>query len=98
MIGIRSKLGFKGSGKWENSSGDNAKFGLSTSEIIYAVNKLKKENFIDCFKLFHFHIGSQIPNIGSIQDAVSEGARFYAELVKLGAPIEFFDIGGVPWG
>ena len=94
MIGIRSKLGFKGSGKWENSSGDNAKFRLSTSEIIYAVNKLKKENFIDCFKLFHFHIGSQIPNIGSIQDAVSEGARFYAELVKLGAPIEFFDVGG----
>ena len=94
MLGIRSKLSFKGSGKWENSAGDNAKFGLSTTEIIQAVNKLKQENFLDCLKLFHFHIGSQIPVIGTIQDAISEGARFYAQLVKMGAPLEYFDVGG----
>ena len=52
------------------------------------------EHFLDCLKLFHFHIGSQVPIIGTIQDAITEGARYYAQLVKMGAPLEFFDVGG----
>ena len=98
LIGIRSRLGFKSVGKWEGSSGDKAKFGLSLSEIVHAIDYLKDNDYLENLKLFHFHIGSQIPSISSIQDAIAEGARTFVEISKLGAPLEFFDIGGVPLG
>ena len=94
MIGIRSRLGFKSKGKWEGSSGDKAKFGLCAAEIVHAINLLRENNYLDGLKLFHFHIGSQIPSISSIQEAISEGARTFVEICKLGAPLEFFDVGG----
>lgn len=94
FIGIRSRLGFKSRGKWEGSSGDKAKFGLSLSEIVEAIKYLKETRYLDYLKLFHFHIGSQVPSISSIQDAITEGARTFVEISKLGAPLEFFDIGG----
>jgi len=94
LIGIRAKLGTQSAGKWANSSGDFSKFGLSTSEIISAINLLQSENLLGCFKLFHFHIGSQIPDIRILKDAISEGARIYAKLAQLHAPIEYFDVGG----
>jgi arginine decarboxylase len=94
IIGIRSRLGFKSRGKWEGSSGDKAKFGLSLSEIVEAIKYLKANKYLEYLKLFHFHIGSQVPSIGSIQDAINEGARTFVEISKLGAPLEFFDIGG----
>lgn len=93
-IGIRVKLSAKGTGKWEGSGGDFAKFGLSTPELLYAVNLLKKEGLADSFKLLHFHIGSQITDIRSIKDAVKEGARTYAKLYKMGNQLEFIDVGG----
>ena len=94
LIGIRSRLGFKSVGKWEGSSGDKAKFRLSLSEIVHAIDYLKENDYLENLKLFHFHIGSQIPSISSIQDAIAEGARTFVEISKLGAPLEFFDIGG----
>jgi arginine decarboxylase len=94
IIGLRAKLAIKGMGKWENSSGDKAKFGLTTPEIINAVQLLKQEGLADKLKLFHFHIGSQIPNIRHIKDAIAEGARVYVELHRLGINIEYFDVGG----
>ncbi|MFZ4713535.1 MAG: biosynthetic arginine decarboxylase [Bacteriovoracaceae bacterium] len=94
VIGIRAKLSTKGSGKWANSGGDHAKFGLTIPEIISAVKYLKKIDRLQCLKLFHFHIGSQIPEIRTIKDAITEGARVYAKLRKMGAPIEYFDVGG----
>jgi len=94
MIGVRAKMSIKGFGKWENSSGDRAKFGLTTSEIINVVNTLKEEGYADCLKLFHFHIGSQISNIRAVKDAVSEGVRIYTEICKLGIQLEYFDVGG----
>jgi arginine decarboxylase len=94
MIGIRAKLSTKGAGKWANSGGDHAKFGLTIPEIISTVKYLKKMEKIHCLKLFHFHIGSQIPEIRTIKDAITEGARVYAKLRKMGAPIEYFDVGG----
>ncbi len=93
-IGIRVRLQSKGGGKWEQSGGEHAKFGVTTTELLEAVNLLKAENFLSSFKLLHFHIGSQIPNIRSIKRAVNEGTRFYAKLKKMGCPLEFIDCGG----
>jgi arginine decarboxylase len=93
-IGLRSKLTTKGTGKWEKSGGDFAKFGLTTPEIIRAVQILKEAGKEDCLKLFHFHVGSQITDIGTVRDAITEGARIFAKLQKMGFQIEYFDIGG----
>ena len=94
LIGLRAKLATKGVGKWEKSSGDFAKFGLTIPEIVQAVRVLKEAGKQDALKLFHFHVGSQLTDIRTIKDAVREGARIYADLRNMGMPIEFFDIGG----
>src|SRR5206468_4043758 len=94
LIGIRSRLHSKGAGKWAESAGENAKFGLSTVELLAAVEMLKAENLTRCFKLVHFHIGSQVPDILTVKKAVQEAARFYAKLHKMGFNIEHLDVGG----
>ncbi len=94
LIGIRTKLYTKGSGKWESSSGEAAKFGLTTSELLHAVNVLRREGLSESFKLLHFHIGSQVTNIRTIKDAVKEGARIYSKLRKMNINVEFLDVGG----
>src|SRR5678815_2160484 len=94
LIGIRARLLSKGAGKWSESGGENAKFGLSTAELLAAVELLRAENLSHCFKLLHFHIGSQIPDILTIKKAVQEAARYYAKLSKMGFGIEFLDVGG----
>jgi arginine decarboxylase len=94
MIGIRSRLLSKGAGKWAESGGENAKFGLSTAELLAATEMLRAENLTHCFKLLHFHIGSQVPDILTIKKAVQEAARCYAKLHKMGFPIRYFDVGG----
>src|SRR3954470_10152316 len=94
LIGIRTKLYSKGSGKWESSGGEAAKFGLTTPELLHAVHVMRQEGLQDSFKLLHFHIGSQITNIKTVKDAVKEGARIYAKLRKMGLGVEFLDVGG----
>jgi len=94
MIGIRSKLQTRGSGKWESSGGDFAKFGLTTPEVLQAIKMLRDENMLDCAKLVHFHIGSQITDIRTIKDAAKEGARVYCKMRKMGVDIEYLDVGG----
>jgi len=94
MIGLRSKLTTRGIGKWEGSSGDFAKFGLTIPELIHAVRILKEAGKEHCAKLLHFHVGSQLTEIRVVKDAVNEGARVYAKLRKMGLPIEYFDVGG----
>src|SRR2546421_32290 len=94
LLGIRSRLMSKGGGKWADSAGENAKFGLSTAELLAATEMLKTENLTHCFKLLHFHIGSQVPDILIVKRAVQEAARFYAKLCKMGFQIEFMDVGG----
>lgn len=94
MIGLRAKIATKSSGKWASSGGDYAKFGLTITEILQAVKYLKSIDKAHCLKLFHFHIGSQIPDIRTIKDSISEGARIYAKLYKEGARLEYFDVGG----
>src|SRR5438445_819417 len=94
LIGFRARLLSKGGGRWAESAGENAKFGLSTAEILTAVEMLKSENLSQCFKLLHFHIGSQVPDILIVKRAVQEAARFYAKIHKMGFAIEFLDVGG----
>jgi arginine decarboxylase len=94
MVGLRGRMSVKGRGKWAGSSGERAKFGLTTPELINAVNLLKEKGLADCLKLFHFHIGSQITDIRTIKDAITEGARIYAKLIKMGAEIRYMDVGG----
>ena len=94
IIGVRAKLASKASGKWASSSGDFAKFGLTPAEIVQLIELLKSKNKLHILKLFHFHVGSQIPDIRTIKDCLTEGARFYTSLIKMGAPLEYFDVGG----
>jgi arginine decarboxylase len=94
LVGIRSRLMSKGAGRWAESGGENAKFGLSTAEILEALELLQAENLGQCLKLLHFHIGSQVPDILTIKKAVQEAARLYAKLHKLGFALEYLDVGG----
>jgi arginine decarboxylase len=84
----------KGAGKWALSGGENAKFGLSTAELVAASETLKQAGLGHCLKLVHFHVGSQVPDIGTIKRAVREAARFYAKLFKLGHELGYIDCGG----
>lgn len=93
-IGIRARLSSTGRGKWENSGGEKSKFGLTASEIIAVIDRLREHNRLDCFQLLHFHLGSQIANIRDIQLALRECARFYVELRQLNVPIDVVDVGG----
>ena len=93
-IGVRTKLAGIGSGRWKDSAGDRSKFGLTTRQIVCVVDRLREVDMLDCFILLHFHIGSQITSIRSIKDAMREGTRTLAGLREMGAPIEFFDVGG----
>ena len=93
-VGIRIKLSSSGSGKWEESGGDQSKFGLNSSELLQALAMLEKYKMQDCLKLIHFHIGSQITKIRRIKNALREATQFYVQLSKMGFDIDFIDIGG----
>ena len=94
MIGLRVRLQSKGAGKWATSGGENAKFGLSTADLVRASEVLRAAGLAHCLKLVHFHVGSQVPDIGTIKRAVREAARFYSKLVKLGHELGCLDVGG----
>jgi arginine decarboxylase len=93
-IGVRVKLAAKGSGRWEASGGDRSKFGLSTREVVEAINFMRANDLLSCFELMHFHLGSQISAIRAVKNALREAGRFYVEVAKLGAPLKYFDAGG----
>lgn len=84
-IGLRIKLHSQGAGLWAKSGGINSKFGLTSTEIIKAIELLKRSNLLDKFTMIHFHIGSQITDISYLKKAIREAGNIYANLVKLGA-------------
>ena len=94
FIGIRVRLHSKGAGKWTTSGGENAKFGLSTTNLVTASELLKAHGLAHCLKLVHFHVGSQVPDISTIKRAVREAARYYAKLSKMGHELGYLDVGG----
>ncbi|MEM1450187.1 MAG: biosynthetic arginine decarboxylase [Planctomycetota bacterium] len=93
-IGVRCKLSFRSSGRWQDSVGDRSKFGLTTREIVRLVEELKSADMLDCLELLHFHIGSQITHIRSIKQAMREATNILVGLDRLGARIRWFDAGG----
>ena len=94
IIGMRVKLYSKGSGRWEKSGGEAAKFGLTTTELLEVINRLKEADRIDMLRLLHFHIGSQLTDIKRIKNAMKEAARVYAKVHQMKVPIELLDVGG----
>lgn len=93
-IGFRMKLSNKGTGRWETSGGDLAKFGLNIHEIVLCLEQLKKSEKLQCLKLLHFHVGSQITSIKAIKKALQEASRMYTELAAICPSLCFFDAGG----
>ncbi|MBF0105638.1 MAG: biosynthetic arginine decarboxylase [Deltaproteobacteria bacterium] len=93
-FGVRIKLSTYGSGRWQASSGHRSKFGLSVTELIKGVALLKSKKMLSGFKLLHFHQGSQITDIGTLKKSLKEATRIYAELIKIGVPLEIIDVGG----
>lgn len=93
-LGVRAKLSSKGMGRWADSAGDRAKFGLSMSEIVHVVDELEKRGMLDCLKLLHFHLGSQVSSIIPVKNAMREAGQIYVELTKMGCEMGFLDVGG----
>ena len=94
IIGLRIKMRVKAEGRWSESSGEHAKFGLTVSEILNAIELIRERGYADSVQLLHFHIGSQLSDIRFVREAVQEAARIYARLVKRGVPLAYLDIGG----
>lgn len=94
LLGVRFKLHARGSGKWENSGGDDAKFGLTASELISVANRVKEEGLADRLVLLHCHVGSQLTDIRRIRSAVREAAQAYVELAEMGVGVKYLDVGG----
>ncbi|MEZ9531889.1 arginine decarboxylase [Vibrio tasmaniensis ZS-17] len=93
-LGLRIRLASQGAGKWQASGGEKSKFGLSASQVLTVIERLKAENQLDVLELVHFHLGSQMANIRDVRNGVSEAARFYCELRDIGAQLKYLDVGG----
>ena len=94
MVGMRVKLYSKGSGRWEKSGGEAAKFGLTTTEMLEVISRMQDADRIDMLRLLHFHIGSQLTDIKRIKNAMKEAARVYAKVYQMKVPIDLLDVGG----
>ena len=93
-IGIRCRLSSKGSGHWEASAGDRSKFGLSGQDLLDAVAYLREQDMLASFQLLHFHLGSQISSIRAVKEALREASWIYVNLHRMGAPLQYLDVGG----
>lgn len=94
MIGMRVRLYTRGSGRWEKSGGEQSKFGLTTSELLQAIKTLREAGLINCLRILHFHIGSQITQIKRVKAGVKEAARVYAKIRKMGVDVDHLNVGG----
>ncbi len=94
VVGVRVKLTTQAGGRWSESGGERSVFGLTTTQIIRMVDRLRQCDMLDCFQLLHYHLGSQIPNIRHIRNAIAEACRFYVDLVAEGVPLSYLDVGG----
>lgn len=94
VLGVRSKLATKGMGRWADSAGDRAKFGLTTPQIIQVIDELERREMLDCLQLLHFHIGSQVSSITPWKNALREAGNIYAQMAKMGCKMGYIDVGG----
>jgi arginine decarboxylase len=94
LLGVRMRLKSLGAGKWQNSGGDKAKFGLTPRQLLTLIDELKSANLDHTLKLLHFHMGSQMSNVRDIARGMREAVRYFVELSQLGLPIRYMDVGG----
>jgi arginine decarboxylase len=94
ILGVRMKLSACAGGHWKESGGDRSVFGLNTAQIVAMVDLLKEAGLLDCLRLLHYHLGSQIPNIRDVRMAIVEACRIYGGLIEEGAPMGMIDLGG----
>src|SRR5438128_4738382 len=94
VIGVRVKLASRGAGRWKYSAGFRSKFGLTVTEVLEVFDYLKQRDLADCLQLVHFHLGSQITNIRNIKGALTEAARIFVELTRIGAKPRYLDVDG----
>jgi arginine decarboxylase len=94
LLGVRVRLASLGAGKWQNTGGDKAKFGLLPNQLLQLSRDLQAAGLSDCLKLLHFHMGSQISNVRDIANGMREAVRYFVELHRLGHPIQWIDSGG----
>ena len=94
LLGVRLRLSSISKGNWQNSGGEKSKFGLSASQVLIAIRKLKHHKCLDSLQLMHCHLGSQLANIRDIQTSLREMSKFFVELSSIGAPINYIDAGG----
>jgi arginine decarboxylase len=92
--GVRIKLASEGFGRWAESGGEKSKFGVSASELMKVIERLRAADSLDFLKLIHFHLGSQITDIRYIKTGLQEVARFYEEMHAAGVNITHVDVGG----
>ncbi len=93
-LGVRTRLATRGAGHWQDSGGDRSKFGLGSRELMRSLQMLRESDLLGCLRLLHFHIGSQVSSIRSIKNAVREASWIYVNLVEMGVPLHFLDVGG----
>jgi arginine decarboxylase len=94
FLGVRVRLASLGAGKWQNTGGEKAKFGLSAAQVLTLCSRLKEWGMLDSLQLLHSHMGSQISNLDDIRQGLKEASRYFAELHRLGAPVGIVDVGG----
>ncbi|MEO7014625.1 MAG: biosynthetic arginine decarboxylase [Dokdonella sp.] len=94
LLGVRMRLKSLGAGKWQNSGGDKAKFGLTPRQLLTLIEQLKSAHLSHTLKLLHFHMGSQMSNVRDIARGMREAVRYFVELSQLGLPIQYMDVGG----
>ncbi len=93
-LGLRLRLAAIARGKWQNTGGEKAKFGLTACQVLQAVEELRAAGRLDCLRMLHVHMGSQIANLDDIARGMAEAARYFAELHRLGATPDCVDVGG----
>ena len=93
-IGVRVKLSATGAGRWHQSAGERSKFGLTAAQLVRVVELLEEAGRLDAFRMVHFHIGSQVPDIRNVKEAMAEVGRFYVELRQMGVDLAYVDVGG----
>ena len=94
LLGVRMRLKSLGAGKWQNSGGDKAKFGLTPRQLLDLLDELADAGLSHALKLLHFHMGSQMSNVRDIANGMREAVRYFVELTRMGLPITHMDVGG----
>ncbi|NQT92169.1 MAG: biosynthetic arginine decarboxylase, partial [Lentisphaerae bacterium] len=94
LLGVRARLSARAGGHWDGSGGDRSKFGMDAAQAIAMVDRLRDEGMLDCLRMLHYHLGSQVPDIRSVRVALNEACRFYADLAHEGAPMGILNVGG----